>query len=212
MVNIPQSATRITLLGRLRRDPGDQEAWREFVDHYGTKIMGWCLKWRMQEADAQDVTQNVLLKLAQKMRDFQYDPARSFRAWLKRIVQNACSDFVENRNRAGLGSGDSQIGQLLHQTEAREDLLKHLEEEFDREIMQEAMFRVRLRVAPQTWQAFQLTAIEGLAGADAAERIPMQVAQVYVAKRRVQKMLQEEVAKLDGAEGEEAPDDSMSKP
>ncbi|HMF16421.1 MAG TPA: sigma-70 family RNA polymerase sigma factor [Gemmataceae bacterium] len=197
MVNIPQSGTRITLLGRLRRDPGNQEAWSEFVDHYGTKIMGWCLKWRLQEADAQDVTQNVLLKLAQKMRDFQYDPTRSFRAWLKRIVQHACSDFVESRGRPGLGSGDSQVGHLLHQTEAREDLLKHLEEEFDREILEEAMFRVRLRVAPQTWQAFRLTALDGLAGAEAAQQIPMQVAQVYVAKRRVQKMLQEEVAKLD---------------
>ena len=35
-------------------------------------------------------------------------------------------------------------------------------------------------------------------GLEAAERIAMQVAQVYVAKRRVQKMLQEEVAKLEG--------------
>src|SRR5262245_32456422 len=200
MVNIPQSGTRITLLGRLRRDPGNQEAWSEFVDHYGAKIMGWCLKWSLQEADAQDVTQNVLLKLAQKMRDFQYDPARSFRAWLKRIVQHACSDFVESRRRPGLGSGDSQIGQLLHQAEARADLLQQLEEEFDREILEEAMYRVRLRVAPQTWQAFWLTAWEGLAGAEAAQRIPMQVAQVYVAKRRVQKMLQEEVSKLEGPE------------
>ena len=87
---------------------------------------------------------------------------------------------------------------FLQNTEARDDLVKHLEEEFDREILQEAMHRVRLRVAPQTWQAFLLTAVEGLAGAEAAERIPMQVAQVYVAKRRVQKMLQEEVARLEG--------------
>jgi RNA polymerase sigma factor (sigma-70 family) len=202
MVELPQSGTRITLLGRLRRDPSNEAAWGEFVDHYGAKIMSWCLKWRLQEADAQDVTQNVLLKLAQKMRDFQYDPSRSFRGWLKRVVQNACSDFLEVRGRAGLGSGDSQIRQLLHQTEAREDLLKGLEEEFDREILQEAMNRVRLRVAPQTWQAFRLTALDGLAGADAAKQIPMQVAQVYVAKRRVQKMLQEEVAKLESPQDE----------
>jgi len=60
------------------------------------------------------------------------------------------------------------------------------------------MTQVRLRVAPQTWQAFWLTAWEGLSGAEAAQRIPMQVAQVYVAKRRVQRMLQEEVARLEG--------------
>jgi len=192
------SGTRITLLGRLRRDPTNQKAWGEFVDQYGPKIMGWCQKWNLQDADAQDVTQNVLLKLAEKLRDFTYDPQRSFRAWLKTVAQHACSDFLESRQRPGLGSGDSQVGQFLNNTQARDDLLQHLEQEFDREILDEAMHRVRLRVAPQTWQAFWLTAVEGLSGADAAERIPMQVAQVYVAKRRVQKMLQDEVTKLEG--------------
>jgi RNA polymerase sigma-70 factor (ECF subfamily) len=198
MEGMADSGTRITLLGRLRRDPTNQTAWNEFVDQYGPKIMGWCQKWRLQEADAQDVTQNVLLKLAEKLRDFSYDPTRSFRAWLKTVAQNACSDFLQGRQKPGLGSGDSLIGQFLLNAEARQDLLQHLEQEFDREILEEAMLRVRLRVAPQTWQAFWLTAYESLSGAEAAARIPMQVAQVYVAKRRVQKMLQEEVARLEG--------------
>jgi RNA polymerase sigma-70 factor (ECF subfamily) len=103
-----------------------------------------------------------------------------------------------SRQRPGLGCGDSQVGMILHNAQAREDLLLHLEQEFDREILEEAMQRVRLRVAPQTWQAFWLTAYEGLSGADTAQRIPMQVAQVYVAKRRVQKLLQEEVTRLEG--------------
>jgi RNA polymerase sigma factor (sigma-70 family) len=198
MEGMADSGTRITLLGRLRRDPTNQTAWHEFVDQYGPKIMGWCRKWRLQEADAQDVTQNVLLKLAEKLRDFSYDPTRSFRAWLKTVAQNACNDFLQGRQKPGLGSGDSLVGQLLLNAEAREDLLQHLEKEFDREILEEAMLRVRLRVAPQTWQAFWLTAYEALSGAEAAARIPMQVAQIYVAKRRVQKMLQEEVARLEG--------------
>src|SRR5437588_11122786 len=131
------------------------------------------------------------------MGEFTYDPSRSFRAWLKTLTHHAWSDFLESQQRPGLGSGDSRVGGLLQSIEAREDLVKHLEAEFDREIYEEAMARVRLRVAPQTWSAFTLTALEGLSGAEAAERIPMQVAQVFVAKRRVQKMLQEEVAKLD---------------
>ena len=191
------SGTRVTLLGRLRRDPTNQAAWGEFVEHYGRKIYGWCRKWGLQEADAEDVTQIVLLKLAQKLREFTYDPSRSFRAWLKTLTHHAWSDFLETRARPGQGSGDSQVVDLLGSVEAREDLVKHLEAEFDRELLEEAMQHVRLRVAPQTWQAFTLTALEGLSGADAAQRIPMQVAQVFVAKRRVQKMLQEEVAKLE---------------
>ena len=191
------SGTRITLLGRLRKNPDDQAAWNELVVHYGSKIHAWCVRWGLQEADAQDVTQDVLLKLSRAMKDFTYDPSRSFRAWLKTLTNHALSDFLESRPRAGLGSGDSKVGIMLHTIEARADLLQRLEEEFDRELLEAAMTRVRLRVAPQTWEAFRLTALEGLSGAEAAERIPMQVAQVFVAKRRVQKLLQEEVARLD---------------
>ncbi|OAI42238.1 RNA polymerase subunit sigma [Planctomycetaceae bacterium SCGC AG-212-D15] len=200
MENVPGSGTRITLLGRLRRDPSNPQAWGEFVAQYGPRIYGWCRKWHLQDADCEDVTQNVLLRLADKIRDFTYDPSRSFRAWLKTLTLHALSDFVKTRERPGHGSGDSGVVHMLDSVEAREDLVKHLEEEFDRELLDEATARVRLRVAPQTWEAFRLTAVEGLSGAEAAERIPMQVAQVFVAKRRVQKMLREEVARLEKTE------------
>jgi RNA polymerase sigma-70 factor (ECF subfamily) len=67
-------------LGRLRHAPADQSAWGEFVDRYGRKIYGWCRHWGLQEPDAEDVTQDVLLKLAEKMRTFAYDASDSFRA------------------------------------------------------------------------------------------------------------------------------------
>ncbi len=192
--------TRVTLLVRLQRDPTNQETWSEFVDHYGPRIYAWCVRWRMQDADAQDATQDVLLRLAEKLQTFAYDPTRSFRGWLKTLTRHACSDFWDSRRRPGLGSGDSQMGRVLDNIEAREDLVQRLDEAFDRELLEQAMHRVRLRVAPQTWEAFRLTALEGLSGAETAGRIPMQVAQVFVARRRVQKMLQEEIARL------EAPD------
>src|SRR5262245_25716692 len=144
------SGTRITLLGRLRRDPTNQSAWGEFVEHYGSKIYGWCRKWNLQGAAAQDVNQMVLLKLALKMREFSYDPSRSFRAWLKTLTHHAWSDFVESRQRPGRGSGDSQVGDMLQSVTARDDLIKHLEAEFDRAILEETMVRVHLRVARQT--------------------------------------------------------------
>ena len=196
------SGTRMSLLGRLRDGPDNETAWDAFVEQYGPRIYSWCLRWGLQEADAQDVTQNVMLKLAEKMRDFAYDPARSFRAWLKTLTRHACSDFREARARPGLGSGDSQVGLVLDNVAAREDLLSRLEDLFDHEMLEEAMARARARVAPQTWQAFALTALDGLSGADAGARIPMAVGQVFVAKRRVQKLIQEELARLEGPPAE----------
>jgi RNA polymerase sigma factor (sigma-70 family) len=200
MGRLYDSGTHVSLLGRLRRDPTNQAFWAEFVDHYGPKIYTWCRRWGLQEADSQDVTQNVLLKLADKMRTFTYDHTKSFRGWLRTLTHHAWSDYLESRARPGQGSGDSQVADMLNSIEARDELVRQLESEFDRELLEEAMTRVRLRVAPQTWEAFRLTALEGLSGAEAAERIPMQVAQVYVAKRRVQKMLSAEVAKLEGGD------------
>ena len=58
---------------------------------------------------------------------------------------------------------------------------------------------MRLRVQPHTWEAFRLTAVEGKSGAEVAALLGMQVATVFVARGKVQKMLQDEVRKLDGA-------------
>jgi RNA polymerase sigma factor (sigma-70 family) len=187
--------TSATLLVRLRQAPADQAAWRRFTDCYGRKIYAWCRQWNLQEADAEDVTQNVLIKLAEKMQTFVYNPEKSFRAWLKTVTRNACSDYCSGRKAVALGG--SQAVQILATVEAREDLVRRLDEEFDRELLEEASARVRLRVTPRTWEAFERTAVQGQSGAEAGAALGMKVAAVFVARSKVQKMLQEEVQKLD---------------
>jgi RNA polymerase sigma-70 factor (ECF subfamily) len=189
--------TSASLLGRLRGDAPDQVAWSDFVRRYGPRIYQWCRRWQLQEEDAQDVTQAVLVRLAEKMRSFQYDPARSFRAYLKTLAHYACCDFLEGRRRPGAGVGGSSVLQMLHTVEARDDLAGRLEAEFDREVLEEAMARVRERVRPHTWEAFRLTALKGRSGADAARHLGMDVTGVFKAKSNVQKMLQEEVRRLE---------------
>src|SRR5688572_3731876 len=92
-------STSATLLARLRVGETDQPAWAEFVRRYERLIHGWCRHWRLSESDAEEVTQAVLVKLAEKMRDFRYDPARSFRAYLKTLARYAWCDFLEARRR-----------------------------------------------------------------------------------------------------------------
>lgn len=193
-----ESRTSASLLARLRQAPADQAAWGEFVDRYGRKVYGWCRHWGFQEADAQDITQDVLVRLAEKMRDFAYDPARSFRAWLKTLARHAVSDFCDARGRAA--AGGSLAVELLQSVEAREDLVRRLEDEFDREVFDEAVARVRARVTPKTWRAFEMTAREGRSGAEAGAELGMAVAAVFVARGRVQKLLSEEVRRLEGSD------------
>jgi hypothetical protein len=76
------------------------------------------------------------------------------------------------------------------------DLERRLEDAYDAELLELAMARVKKRVKPVTFQAFQLTVIDGSSGADAAQKLEIPVAHVFVAKHRVQKMLQDEVHAL----------------
>ena len=190
----PRTSTR--LLARLRQDATDQAAWGEFVRRYGGPIYRWCRKWHLQEADAEDVTQTVLVKLSERMRTFTYDPARSFRAYLKTLARYAWYDLTAGQKRSG-AVGDSDVWTVLHQQEAGADLIERLNEAFDLEVLHEAGKGVQQRVEPRVWEAFHLTAVEGLSGAEAAGRLGMKVLAVYKAKSRVQAMLQEEVARLE---------------
>ena len=191
-----ESQTSATLLARLRQVPADQAAWAQFTERYGRKIYAWCRQWNLQEADAEDLTQDVLVKLAEKMQTFVYEPDKSFRAWLKTVARNAWSDYWGGRKAVAMGG--SQAVELLATVEAREDLLRRLDAEFDRELLEEAAARVRLRVTPRTWEAFERTAVQGQSGAEAAAALGMKVATVFVARSKVQKMLQEEIRTLEG--------------
>jgi RNA polymerase sigma factor (sigma-70 family) len=189
--------TSTTLLQRLRQEPADQQAWAEFVRRYGPQVYRWCRRWRLQQADAEDVTQAVLVRLSARMRTFAYDPSRSFRAYLRALARYAWCDFLETSRQPGAGVGGSDVLRLLEAVEAGDDLVRRLDEQFDREVLAEAQARVRQRVEPHTWEAFRLTALEGLSGAEAAARLGLKVATVYKAKSKVRQLLHEEVSRLD---------------
>jgi RNA polymerase sigma-70 factor (ECF subfamily) len=151
----------------------------------------------LQEADSEDVTQDVLLRLARKIGSFNYDPARSFRGWLRTMTQHALADFLADRKRQCSGSGDDRVLEQLQSVKAREDLIEQLKGQFDSEVVAVACARAKARVEPQTWEAFRLTAYEGLSGDDVAKRLGMTRATVFKAKSRVTAFLREEIKQLE---------------
>src|SRR5262245_7813456 len=108
MLAEPLPTTRITLLIRLQ-DPSDDGGWEEFVDRYGPHIYRWCRRWNLQDADAEDVTQNILVKLCQNLRVFTYDPSLTFRGWLKTVAYHAWRDFENSRRRRPGGAGGDRL-------------------------------------------------------------------------------------------------------
>src|SRR5207253_5331348 len=120
MAENPLPTTRVTLLTRLRQHPSDQADWNEFVERYGRHIYRWCRQWKLQEADAEDVTQTILVKLTQKLRAFAYDPSRSFRGWLKTVAHHAWRGFEDSRRRARPASGHRHGQERMLTVDARE--------------------------------------------------------------------------------------------
>ena len=107
---------------------------------------------------------------------------------------------MTDRRRSIAGSGGEAAAGAMESVEAREDLERRIEEAFDLELLELATTRIRDRVARHTWEAFRLTAVDGLSGADAAARLGVPVLSVFKARSNVQKMLREEIERLDGPE------------
>ena len=115
--------TSFSLLARLRAQPADAGAWQDFVHRYRPRIHAYCLACQLQPADADDVTQAVLLKLVGHLQTFLYDPAQRFRAWLKTVTRHVLCDFLAEQQRTQ-GSGDTAVLRLLQNVEAREGLAR----------------------------------------------------------------------------------------
>src|SRR6187200_1098961 len=116
MAEIPP--TRASLLLRLR-DPQDEAAWAEFVRLYAPLIYGYAHKQGLQDADAADLTQEVLGRVARSAARLEYDPAKgTFRGWLFRVVRNELCDFGAARKRHRPGSGDTGVKRRLEEQPA----------------------------------------------------------------------------------------------
>jgi RNA polymerase sigma-70 factor (ECF subfamily) len=126
------------------------------------------------------------------------------------VTRHAWSAFTENRRQAVPVSGDTRLGGLLETVEAREDLVRRLEEQFDHELLELALARTRQRVEPHTWEAFQLTALEQHPAGEVAGRLGMNVATVYVARSKVQKLVRQELRLLEGEFAVGSPDPGHS--
>src|SRR5947209_8705553 len=101
--------TRPSLLLRLR-DAGDREAWAQFVDVYAPLVYRLARRRGLQDADAADLTQDVLQAVSRGVRHLEYDPHRgTFRAWLYTVARNQVHKFLAARQRRGTPGGDELL-------------------------------------------------------------------------------------------------------
>lgn len=190
--------TRQSLILRLP-DRHDIDAWDQFVAIYEPLVYRLARARGLQDADAHEVVQEVLLAVSKAVDRWDPDSERGrFRDWLFRIARNFVINYLTRKKYRSIGTGDSAIHSLLHnQVVEGADLSNDFDLEYRREIFHFAAQSVRRQVKLRTWQAFWRTAVEGADIALTASELQMTSGAVHIARSRVLSRLRTEVQRFE---------------
>ena len=182
MAEIPQ--TRQTLILRLKSTE-DAAAWEEFVEIYYPLIHRLATTKGLQAADAQDVAQEVLSKIAKAINQFDPHPeSGSFRGWISRITRNMVIDFLRSKKRSDLVTNLASITTLYEATSPDGDS-ELFDLEHERQMFLWASEKIKSGFKPKTWIAFWKTTVENESIGKIAEQLNMSSGAIYIARSRV---------------------------
>lgn len=185
--------TRSSLLSRLRNIEDDR-SWYEFFETYWKLIYRTAMKAGLSDSDAQEVVQETMVTLARNIPEFRYDPAKgSFKGWLLQTTRWRILNQVAKRKRQEA----RDAGSIEDQADPTTALVDSIwDEEWERNLLDVAMARVKRKANPKHFQAFELYTLREWPVGKVADSLMISVPQVYLAKHRVSGMLKTEVQRL----------------
>ena len=195
MTEFPE--TQQSMLARVR-STDDQEAWEQFVLLYRPVIYRMAKRRGLQDADAQDLTQTVLMRVAGAMDRWEpSEPGVRFRHWLRRVAKNAILNCLTRPPTVPGVGGSAVVDLLAQQPAASPDLDEELRLESMRERYLRAAANVRQDVTPETWRAFELSVVQQVPCEEVAATLGKSVGTIYAARSRVIRRLRTEVERLE---------------
>jgi RNA polymerase sigma factor (sigma-70 family) len=196
--------TRQSLLSRLC-DVQDQDGWREFFDRYWRLIYNVARKSGLPDLEAQEVVQSTFIYLSRRMPKFRYEPARgSFKSWLRTVTRSRISVYRRREKfdgkliREPLEGGDDGYESAIDQVPdpAADALDEVWQREWEQNLLDTAYRHVRAKISSQQLLIFRLATKGDLALTQVAKKLGVSLAQVYLARHRVGKLLKAEVQKV----------------
>jgi RNA polymerase sigma factor (sigma-70 family) len=194
--------TRQSLLSRLR-DLDDQESWKTFFESYGNLIFSAAAKAGLTESEAEEVVQETVIATARKMPDFKYDPAKgSFKSWLMQLTRwRIVAQFRKrqkdphwSQRKPGFEEGTTVIEQVPDPAPSALEALWN--EEWDENLREAALERVRKKVDAKQYQIFDFHVLKKWPVARVSEALEINPGRVYLAKHRVGRLLKKEIEDL----------------
>ncbi|MEM7456961.1 MAG: sigma-70 family RNA polymerase sigma factor [Planctomycetota bacterium] len=191
--------TRASLL--LQLSENDQEAWQQFVETYRPIIYRMARKRGLQDADAQDLAQQVLVSISQSIARWEKrDESVRFRHWLRRVARNAILNVL-TRKPKDLAAGGTSVQQVLKgQPESEDQLSREIELERKREVFFHASGLLKQEVSNDAWQVFQLSIVDGQPAQDVAAIVGKTVGATYAIRGRLTRRLRALVEELENVD------------
>ncbi|MCA9135341.1 MAG: sigma-70 family RNA polymerase sigma factor [Planctomycetales bacterium] len=197
-MNSPIPDTRNSLILRLR-DQRDIEAWVQFVAIYDPLVYRLARAKGMQDADAEELVQEVMASVARAVERWEPDSQRGrFRDWLFCIARNLMIDFLRRSKHRPIASGDSRNTKLLNTiVDPLSEECSSFDLEYRRELFHWAAEKVREQVRASTWQAFWMTSVERQSITEVANKLAISEGAVHIARSRVLGRLRQMVQELE---------------
>lgn len=174
--------TRHSLIHRLH-NRADASAWSEFCTIYEPVIYRCAQRLGLQDADAREVSQEVLLTVSRKVEFFDTQANGKFRGWLAKLARNATIDLLRKRREQPMGGSDFHRF-FAEIPKSESESIHAFQQEAQQQQFRWAAEQIRQSSQPATWQAFWLTAVENIPATEVACRLNLSVGAVYVARCR----------------------------
>jgi RNA polymerase sigma-70 factor (ECF subfamily) len=195
-------STRRSLVERLR-NLSDYESWREFFNTYWKLIYAVALKSGLTDHEAEEVVQETVISVAKKMPEFKYEPAVcSFKGWLMRLTGLRILDQLRKRDRAAFGKwmstrdpgSTATVDRVPDPASLKLDTI--WDEEWEKNLVDAALEKVKLQIKPEHYQIFYLSAVKGFRAGEIARMLKVSAGRVYLARHRVGALVKQEIERL----------------
>ena len=192
--------TRYSLLSRMQ-DREDQDSWKDFFDTYWRLIYSFAIKSGLTDAEAQDVVQETVISVAKDIEKFKRDRTLgSFKGWLRNLTRWRIADQFRKRTRS-VPAGNNLSTPSTNPDEiagpGNTDLEAIWEEDWQANLLEAAMERVKPRVREEHYQMFDLNVIRQWPASKVAQTLGVNIGRVYLAKHRVMALIKKEIRVLE---------------
>lgn len=179
------------------QDPANRDAWDLFARIYRPVIVRIAMARGLQHADAQDLSQQVLMAVATAIGTWaKRDDSTRFRNWLSRVTKNAILNAL-TRRPMDQAVGGSSIEELLREVVDRDEATTaFLENQLRRELYLQAAEMIKAEFRTDSWQSFELSVTGKLTIEEVAQQLGKSVGAIYTARSRIMFRLRETIAEL----------------